>query len=88
MEEVDRALADMNAKTKELEAREAEVSGAEKDRTVGKCQPLRTQYNLYLVEIASVKAEAVTGRALEKARDAAMKDAADSVSDSLKSTNN
>ena len=55
---------------------------------------MRTQYNLYLVEIASVKAEAVTGRALEKASDAvkkagdSMKDAADSVSDSLKSTNN
>jgi hypothetical protein len=40
MEEVDRALADMNAKTKELEAREAEVSGAEKDRTVGKVSAL------------------------------------------------
>ena len=94
MEEADRALADMNVKTKELEAREAQVSGAEKDRTVGKLSALRTQYNLYRVEIASVKAQAVTGRALEKARDAvkkagdAMKDAADSVSDSLKSTNN
>ena len=94
MEEADRALADMNAKIKELEAREPQVSGAEKDKTVGKLSAFRTQYNLYTVEIASVKVQAVTGRALEKAGDAvkkagdAMKDAADSVSDSLKSTNN
>ena len=94
MEEVDRALAGMNSKIKELEARESQVSGAEKDKTVGKLLALRTQYNLYTVEVAAVKVKAATGRALEKAEDAvdkaadAMKDAADSVSDSLKSTNN
>jgi hypothetical protein len=94
MEEVDRALAGMNSKIKELEARESQVSGAEKDKTAGKLLALRTQYNLYRVEVAAVKVQAVTGRALEKAGDAVdkagdvMKDAADSVSDSLKSTNN
>jgi hypothetical protein len=36
MEEADRALANMNAKMKELEAREPRVGGAEKDKTVGK----------------------------------------------------
>jgi TolA-binding protein len=39
MEEADRALADMNAKIKELEAREPQVGGAEKDKTVAaSCQ--------------------------------------------------
>jgi hypothetical protein len=94
MEEVDRALAGMNSKIKELEARESQLSGAEKDKTVAKLTALRTQYNLYTVEVAAVKLEAMTGRAFEKAGDAvekagdAMKDAADSVGDSLKSTNN
>ena len=94
MEEVDRALAGMNSRIKELEARESQVSGAEKDKVVGKLLALRTQYNLYTVEVAAVKVQVVTDRALEKAGDAvekagdAMKDAADSVSDSLKSTNN
>ncbi|MET0222842.1 MAG: hypothetical protein ABW346_00490 [Terrimicrobium sp.] len=94
MEEMDRALADMNAKVKELETRESQVSGAEKEKTAGKLSALRTQYNLYMVEIAGAKVQAVTDRALEKAGEAvekageAMKDAADSVSDSLKSTNN
>ena len=84
----------MSAKIKELEARESQVSGAEKERTFAKLTALRTQYNLYTVEIASVKVQAVTGRALEKAGEAvekagnAMKDAADSVSDSLNSKNN
>jgi multidrug resistance efflux pump len=94
MEEVDRALAGMNAKIKELEARESQAIGAEKDKTASKLSALRTQYNLYKVEVAGVKAQTVTGRALEKARDVvekaedAMKKAADSVSDSLYSTNN
>ena len=94
MEEVDRAMAGMSSRIKELEARESQVSGAEKDKTVGKLLALRTQYNLYTVEVAAVKVKAATGRALEKAEDAvdkaadAIKDAADSVSDSLKSTNN
>ena len=93
MEEADRALADMNARIKNWKPA-SPSKRAEKDRTVGKLSALRTQYNLYRVEIVSVKAQAVTGRALEKARDAvkkagdAMKDAADSVSDSLKCTNN
>jgi hypothetical protein len=55
MEEADRALADMNAKIKELEAREPQVGGAEKDKTVGKLSALRTQSSLYTLEIASVK---------------------------------
>ena len=42
-EEVDRALAGLNAKIKELENRESQVSGAEKDRTAGKLSALRTQ---------------------------------------------
>ena len=94
MEEADRALADMNAKIKELEAREPQVGGAEKDKAVGKLSAMRTQSNLYTLEIASVKAQAVTGRALEKAGDAvkkagdAMKEAADAVSDSFNSRNN
>ena len=94
LEEVDRALAGMNSKIKELEARESQVSGAEKDKTVGKLLALRTQYNLYTVEVAAVKVQTMTDRALEKAGDTvekagdAMKDAADSVGDSLKSTNN
>jgi hypothetical protein len=97
-DEVDRALAGLNAKIKELEAREKRVSGAEKDQTVAKLTALRTQYSLYTVEVASVKVQAATGRALEKAEDAvkdavekagdAMRKAADSVNDSLKSTNN
>jgi hypothetical protein len=93
-EEFDLALAGMNTKIKELEARVSQVSGAEKDKVVGKLLALRTQYNLYIVEVAAVKVQAVTDRALEKAGDAVekaedvMKDAADSVSDSLKSTNN
>ena len=84
MEEADRALADMNVRIKNWKPASPNKR-AEKDRTVGKLSALRTQYNLYRVEIASVKAQAVTGRALEKARDAvkkagdAMKDAADSV---------
>jgi hypothetical protein len=70
------------------------VSGAEKEKTAAKLSALRTQYNLYTVEIAGMKVQAVTDRALEKAKAAvekagdAMKDAADSVSDSFKSTNN
>ena len=94
MEEVDRALANMNAKIKELESRESQMSGAEKEKTAAKLSALRTQYNLYTVEIAGMKVQAVTDRALEKAKAAvekagdAMKDAADSVSDSFKSTNN
>ena len=93
MEEADRALAGMEAKINELEARESQVSGAEKDKVVGKLLALRTQYNLYTVEVAAVKVQVVTGRALEKAEDAVekagdvMKEAVDSVSDSLKSTN-
>ena len=94
MEEVDRAMAGMNSRIKELEARESQVSGAEKDKTIGKLLALRTQYNLYTVEVAAVKVQGVTDRALEKAGDAVekagdvMKDAADSVGDSLKPTNN
>ena len=93
-EEVDRALAGLNAKIKELENRESQVSGAEKDRTAGKLSALRTQYNLYTVEVAGIKVQAVAEDALEKAGEAvekagdAMKDAANSVSDSFKSTNN
>jgi hypothetical protein len=94
MNEVDNAMADLSAKIKELEDRDPQVSGAEKDQLVGKLSALRTQYNLYAVEIAAVKVQAVTDRAVEKAGDAvekageAVKDAADSVTDSLKSTNN
>jgi hypothetical protein len=94
MEGADRALADSNAKIKELEVRESQLNGAEKEKTFAQLSALRTQYNLYRVEIASVKVQTVTGRALEKAGDAvekagdAMKDAADSVGDSLRSTNN
>ena len=93
MEEVDRALAGMNAKSRSWKP-ESQVSGAEKDKTVAKLSALRTQYNLYTVEVAAVKVQTMTDRALEKAGDTvekagdAMKDAADSVGDSLESTNN
>jgi hypothetical protein len=72
MEEADRALADMNARIKNWKPA-SPSKRAEKDRTVGKLSAFRTQYNLYRVEIVSVKAQAVTGRALEKARDASRK---------------
>lgn len=93
-DQVDKALADLNVKIKELELREAKESGAAKDETAGKLSALRTKYNLYVVEVTAVKAKAATGKALEKTGHAmekageAVKEAAGSVSDSLKSTNN
>jgi hypothetical protein len=94
MDEVDKALADLSAKIKELEAREPQARGKEKDQITGKLSALRTKYNIYTVEVTAVKVQAATDRALEKAGDAvekagdAVKDAADSVTESLKSTNN
>jgi hypothetical protein len=94
MEAVDKELENLSAKIKELEARESQVSGAEKDKLLGKLSALRTKYNLYTVEVAAMKVQAVADRAVEKAGDAvekagdAIKDAADSVTESLKSTNN
>lgn len=94
MEEADEALAGLSVKIKELEAREPQVSGAEKNELLGKLSALRTKFNVYTVEVTTVKVQAVTDRAVEKAGDAvekageAMKDAADSMTNSLKSTNN
>jgi hypothetical protein len=94
MDEADKALAGLSDKIKELEAREPQVSGAEKDELLGKLSSLRTKFNVYTVEVTTVKVQAVTGRAVEKAGDAvemageAVKDAADSMTNSLKSTNN
>jgi hypothetical protein len=94
MDEADKALAGLSDKIKELEAREPQVSGAEKDELLGKLSALRTKFNVYTVEVTTVKVQAVTGRAVEKAGDAvemageAVKDAADSMTNSLKSTNN
>jgi hypothetical protein len=90
-EEVDKALAELSAKIKELEAREKTVKGAEKNETTGKLSALRIQYNLYVVDVTAVRVQTATGRTLEKAGDAvkdageAVKEAADSVTDSLKS---
>lgn len=94
MEEADEALAGLSDKIKELEAREPQVSGAEKNELLGKLSALRTKFNVYTVEVTTVKVQAVTGRAVERAGDAvekageAVKDAADSMTNSLKSTNN
>ena len=94
MEEADKALAGLSDKIKELEAREPQVSGAEKNELLGKLSALRTKFNVYTVEVTTIKVQAVTGRAVERAGDAvekageAMKDAADSMTNSLKSTNN
>lgn len=83
-DEVDKALANLNAKIKELEVRQTKLKGSEKDETAEKVAALRMQYNLYTVDVAAVKVQAATGHALEKAGDA-VKDAASSVSESLKS---
>jgi hypothetical protein len=94
MDEADKALAGLSDKIKELEAREPQVSGAEKDELLGKLSTLRTKFNVYTVEVTAVKVQAATGRAVETAGDAvekageAVKNAADSMTNSLKSTNN
>jgi hypothetical protein len=91
MSEVEKALADLNSKIKELEAREAKVGGAEKDEATRKLSDLRASYNAYNAEFTAARVQAsvnkaseATGQALEKAGDA-VKDAAKSVGDSLKS---
>ena len=83
-DEVDKAMADLNAKIKELDARQAKEQGAEKERTSEKLSALRMQYHLYTVDVAAVKVMSATGQALEKAGEA-VKDAANSVNQSLKS---
>jgi hypothetical protein len=91
MDEVEKALADLNSEIKELEVREAKVGGAEKDEATRKLSDLRAKYNIYSADFTAAKVKAsvekageATGQALEKAGDA-VKDAAQSVSDSLKS---
>lgn len=91
MDEVDKALADMNSEIKELEVREAKVGGAEKDEATRKLADLRAKYNAYSADFTAAKVQAsvnkageATEKAVEKAGDA-VKDAAQSVGDSLKS---
>jgi hypothetical protein len=91
MDEVEKALADLNSEIKELEVREAKVGGAEKDELTKKLTDLRAKYNSYSTDFTAAKVKAsvtkageATGRALEKAGEA-VKDAAQSVGDSLKS---
>ena len=91
MDEVEKALADLNSEIKELEVREAKVGGAEKDEATKKLTDLRAKYNIYSTDFTAAKVKAsvskageATGQALEKAGDA-VKDAAQTVGDSLKS---
>ena len=91
MDEVEKALADLNSEIKELEVREAKVGGAEKDEVTKKLTDLRAKYNAYSADFTAAKVKAsvtkageATGQALEKAGEA-VKDAAQSVGDSLKS---
>jgi uncharacterized protein YukE len=91
MNEVEKALADLNAEIKELEVREAKVGGAEKDEVTRKLSDLRAKYNAYTADFTAARVQAsmnkageATGQALEKASEA-VKDAAQSVGDSLKS---
>jgi len=91
MDEVEKALADLNAEIKELQVREAKVGGAEKDETTRKLSDLRAKYDTYTADFTAARVQAsvnkageATGQALEKAGDA-VKDAAQSVGDSLKS---
>ena len=91
MDEVEKALADLNSEIKELEVREAKVGRAEKDEATKKLTDLRAKYNIYSTDFTAAKVKAsvskageATGQALEKAGDA-VKDAAQTVGDSLKS---
>jgi len=91
MNEVEKALADLNSEIKELEVREAKVGGSEKDEATRKLSDLRAKYNAYTADFTAARVQAsvnkageATGQALEKAGDA-VKDAAQSVGDSLKS---
>lgn len=91
MDEVEKALADLNVEIKELEVREAKVGGAEKDEATRKLSDLRAKYNAYNTDFTAAKVKAsvtkageATGQALEKAGEA-VKEAAQSVGDSLKS---
>jgi hypothetical protein len=91
LQEVEKALADLNAEIKELELRQSTVGGAEKDEATRKLSDLRAKYNAYVAEFTGARVQAsankageATGEALRKAGDA-VKDAAQSVGDSLKS---
>ncbi|HEY5770382.1 MAG TPA: hypothetical protein VIS71_11100 [Terrimicrobium sp.] len=91
MDEVEKALADLNSEIKELEVREAKVGGAEKDEATRKLADLRVKYASYSTDFTAAKVKAsvakageATGEALEKAGEA-VKDATKSVGDSLKS---
>jgi hypothetical protein len=91
MQEVEKALADLNSEIKELELRQSTVGGAEKDEVTRKLTDLREKYNAYTVEFAAARVQATankageaTGEALKKAGEA-VKDAAQSVGDSMKS---
>jgi uncharacterized coiled-coil DUF342 family protein len=91
MDEVEKALADLDSEIKELEVREAKVGGAEKDEVTKKLTDLRAKYKVYSTDFTAAKVKAsvtkageATGQALEKAGEA-VKDAAQSVGDSLKS---
>lgn len=87
MQEVEKALADLNAEIKELEVRQSTVGGAEKDEATRKLSDLRDKYNAYVAEFTGARVQASAnkaGEAVKKAGDA-VKDAAQSVGDSLKS---
>jgi uncharacterized protein YukE len=91
MNEVEKALADLNTEIKELEVREAKVGGSEKDEATRKLSDLRAKYNAYTADFTAARVQAsvnkageATEQALQKAGDA-VKDAAESVGDSLKS---
>ena len=91
MQEVEKALADLNAEIKELELRQSTVGGAEKDEATRKLSDLRDKYNAYVAEFTGARVQAsankageATGEALKKAGEA-VKDATQSVGDSLKS---
>ena len=91
MNEVEKALADLNVEIKELEIREAKVGGAEKDEVTRKLTDLRAKYNAYGADFTAAKVQAsankateATTQALQKAGEA-VKEATESVRDSLKS---
>jgi paraquat-inducible protein B len=91
MQEVEKALADLNAEIKELELRQSTVGGAEKDEATRKLSDLRAKYNAYNTDFTAARVQAsankageATGEALKKAGEA-VKDAAQSVGDSFKS---
>jgi hypothetical protein len=91
LNEVDKALADLNVEIKELEIQEAKAGGAKKDEITRKLSDLRAKYNACNGDFTAAKVQAgankateATAQALQKAGEA-VKGATESVRDSLKS---